>query len=108
MPKKIKNGQSLHVSLELEFEGVVSNYIVKVEDQQINTVNNKADNFPIKFNGDPILISGSFTGDSSSKIKKFEVTINGYTAKYNDIKLKTGEVEIKDPKPFIFFDLQEV
>ena len=107
MPKPIKKGDKINVSVELEFEGTIYNHIIIVENQHISTRNNTIKSKQIKVDGDPITIIGRFRGELGSKIKKYEVKINGYTKKNNNLKLNTGEIETKEVVPYSYFDLIE-
>jgi hypothetical protein len=108
MPLDVVRGSSLPVSIVVETEGTVSNYEIKVNDTYIPLTNKKANDFPVIFNGVPIKIEGRFTGHPESKIKKFEVKINGKTKAYKDKTLTTGEIRISDNPHYITFGLNDV
>lgn len=107
MIKPVRRGEKIPVSVKLEFDGTVYNKVVLIEDQFITLSNDKADE-PIILDGDPIMVIARFRAEPGSKVKTFEITINGYTLQNNDLKIKTGEFEIKQHVPFSFFDLVEI
>lgn len=105
MAKKVKPGDTVLVSVKLEFENTVYSHMISVENQQILTTNNAADDFPIKLNGEPITIIGSFRGEPNSKVTKFDVTINGLTKKVKDLDIDR-EIEVRHIMRYAFFGLE--
>ncbi len=106
--KKVRNGDVEKVSVNLKFDGTIRNHIITVEDQFIPTTNGTAVEKEIRLDGEPIQITGRFRGSRNSEVKSFDVTINGQTFSHSPIKLKSGEVEVKNQIPFDFFKLEEI
>lgn len=108
MTKQVKVGDKIEVTVTLEFEGTIRNHAVLIENQHIPTQNNVGKS-EITLDGDPIQISGNFTGVPGSKIKKFEVVINdklGYSL--TETKLKFNQVNVDVPIPYSAFDLTSI
>jgi hypothetical protein len=106
MKKKVMNGQTIPITIEMEFDGTIRNHAILVENQFVPTINNKRKDFKIILDGDPIQVVARFTGVRGSKIKSFKLTINDKTGySISDIKLKFEQLEIKVPVPYSKFNL---
>lgn len=108
MPKKIKPGDKLPVSVKLEFEGTVKSHAILVENQFIPTKNNQRNDYEIVFDGDPVLINARFLGKAGSKIKNFEIKINNKVGFKTSFTMKNGLESVNIPVPYKLFDLEEV
>jgi hypothetical protein len=109
MKKKVKAGDKLLVNVTLSFDGTIRNHIILVEDQHEPTTNNKAVNYPIIMDGNPVQVLARFIGVAGSVVKSFTLEINGKKKEViSNIKMKRNEMEVRRPLDYSEFNLEEI